>query len=53
MNTKPQSSYIPADTIDKYLSDNRDRYVEQSKATRNGVVAPLPPAPLGLQAPPQ
>lgn len=29
----------------KDLSDNRDRYVAQSRATRNGVVAELPPRP--------
>lgn len=26
----------------KLLSDNRDRYIEQSRNTRRGVVAPLP-----------
>lgn len=29
----------------KYLSDNRERYFEQSRRTRNGVVAPLPARP--------
>ena len=34
-----------ADSAHKLLSDNRDRYIAQSAATRNGVVAPLPARP--------
>lgn len=29
----------------KELSDNRDRYIEQSKNTKHGQVAPLPSRP--------
>lgn len=37
------------DRAHKLLSDNRQRYIEQSRNTRGGVVAPLPkrPAPAG------
>ena len=34
-----------ADSAHKLLSDNRDRYIAQSAATRNGVVASLPARP--------
>jgi hypothetical protein len=30
-------------SLEKLLSDNRDRYVAQSAATKCGQVAPLPP----------
>lgn len=33
----------------KLLSDNRERYIAQSAATRGGLVAPLPPHPQGDQ----
>lgn len=32
--------------VDKYLSDNRDRYIEQSRNTTLGKAAPLPAQPL-------
>lgn len=37
---------------EKYLSDNRDRYIEQSRNTRNGVVAYLPARKPNTQTPP-
>lgn len=37
-----------ADSAHKLLSDNRDRYIEQSRNTRNGVVAQLPARPSSL-----
>lgn len=32
------------DYMPRELSDNRERYIEQSRNTKNGVVAPLPPS---------
>lgn len=39
--TAPEPSHLGGAM--KLLGDNRDRYVAQSAATKNGKVAPLPP----------
>lgn len=44
MNTKPNNYTNTLLHEEKLLSDNRELYISQSTATKNGIVAPLPRA---------